>query len=145
SAATINNVLHNCADEGVVLLQPGTFNLTSAINFSATAGGAAKDNVTLRGAGADQTQIVFANGVTGNCTGIGGTVCMGSTSNYLQNPSCVTNWTAGYSQGATAITLTNISPGGCMTPLQVGQLLVIDQEMDMTQAPTVPPGGIFVS
>src|SRR5262249_43529568 len=75
SAATINSAIRACssAGGGVVLLQAGTYYLNDAI-VATPVGQAATKNVTLRGAGPDQTTIYF----TGSpfCA-TGGFMCMG--------------------------------------------------------------------
>src|SRR5437879_6577427 len=63
TAAQINSAIAACAN-GVVLLNPGTFTLSAGIDF------VHKNNVTLRGSGANQTFLVFTNGV--GCAGFGG-------------------------------------------------------------------------
>ena len=55
SAATINSAIASCLSGQVVQLQPGTFALSSGIVFRN------KNNVTLRGAGPDQTFVVFTD------------------------------------------------------------------------------------
>jgi hypothetical protein len=114
SVATINSAIAACAANHYVLLGAGTFNLSGQILFNN------KSNVTLRGAGPDQTFVVFSNSGSYGCTGLGGDVCIlnGNDNSYGDNSSA---WTAGYSVGTTSITLTTT------TNLQVGSMLVLDQ------------------
>ena len=51
TAAQINTAITNCASGQVVMLTAGTYNLSGGITFNG------KSNVTLRGAGANQTII----------------------------------------------------------------------------------------
>jgi len=55
-------------NNGVVFLNAGTFTLSSGIDF------AGKSSVTLRGAGPDQTTLVFTGNV--NCWGQGASICV---------------------------------------------------------------------
>jgi hypothetical protein len=122
TAATINNAIASCPSEQVVQLGAGTFNLTSGIDF----GG--RSNVTLRGKGANSTYLVFTGAGAG---GYNSVVAMeGSISaNGYENNVC--DWTGGYSQGATVITLANCgstAPAkGSLSNLKVGSLLILDQ------------------
>src|SRR5262249_38247005 len=54
TAAQINSAIAACPNGQVVFLNAGTYNLTSGILFDN------KSNVTLRGAGADQTFLLFS-------------------------------------------------------------------------------------
>ena len=103
SAASVTAQIATCSANQYVLMGPGTSpNLTTCINW------AGKNQVELRGSGANSTFLVF----TGGCSCGGQTVMM-----CLAAPggSCATcgatsvNWTAGYSQGATAITVSDLS------------------------------------
>lgn len=88
---SINSALISCVN-GVVLLTAGNYWLTTDISFNSTG---PHNNVTLRGAGADKTFLYFTTGSV-NLTawsGSGGTA----------------NWTGGYSQGTTSITLDSVS------------------------------------
>src|SRR5439155_3485190 len=62
TAAQINKAIATC-NNGVVFLSAGTYNLSAGIVF------AGKSNVTLRGAGPDQTTLAFTGNV--NCWGFG--------------------------------------------------------------------------
>jgi len=139
SAATINNALSACANNtsalaaggGVVNLQAGTFNLTSGINLSGIS------NVTLRGAGANQTKLVMTGSVS--CF-FGGSVCMGNSTPQTAatdgaggTPAWVSNWTAGYAKGTTVITLASTAN------VSVGDVIVLDQTDD-----TSDTGNIYV-
>src|SRR5438132_11014855 len=53
TASQINSAIASCPSGQVLFLNAGTYNLSSGITF------ANKSNVTLRGAGADQTKLVF--------------------------------------------------------------------------------------
>src|SRR5438132_3501802 len=58
TAATINNAIAACPSGQVVSLRAGTFNLSTAVTFKTGSSGSGVKNVTLRGAGADQTFLV---------------------------------------------------------------------------------------
>ena len=63
----INSAIAAC-NNGVVFLNAGTYNLAGGIVFNN------KSNVTLRGAGPDQTFLKFTNG--NSCGGLGGDLCI---------------------------------------------------------------------
>jgi hypothetical protein len=113
SPSTIINALQACAPNTYVLLGPGTFTLSGAI---ITTG---KNNVVLRGSGANSTLLVFSAAST--CQEGNGTCLVGfqsSDSTYpAQPPAHIYNWTGGYAKGATSITLSstaNISTNSTM-------------------------------
>lgn len=112
TAAQINSAIAGCASGQVVFLNAGTYTLSSGITFSGTS------NVTLRGAGADQTFLVI-NGTTGCIQSAAMGIC-GSSSVFPQDASPV-SWTAGYSKGTTQITLSSVAG------LSVDEMLVLDQ------------------
>src|SRR5207244_1842350 len=107
AAAQINSAIASCPSGQVVFLNAGTYNLSSGIVFDN------KSNVTLRGAGANQTFLLFSAG--GGCAGWSGAdVCLmtadtgdGGDGNY----SNAASWTAGYSVGTTSITLGSVTKG----------------------------------
>lgn len=127
TAANINSAIAACGANQVVKLNAGTYNLTTGITF------AGKSNVTLRGSGPNSTFLVFAD--SDSCFGQGGDICMNGTdlSYYIDPPANVANWTAGFTQGATSITLSTVSG------LQIGMWLVLDQLND-----TSDTGNAFV-
>ena len=96
----INKAIASCPAGGVVLLQAGSFYLNGPIEFNG------QNNVTLRGAGANQTFLYFFL-LAGNGHDIG----LGSTDNgnWYGGPSNTANWTAGYPKGTTQITLDNVT------------------------------------
>jgi hypothetical protein len=100
TSAQINSAIAACASGQVVKLNAGTYNLSSGITF------ANKSNVTLRGAGPDQTFLVFGSGASASCFGLATDVCIANgESNWSGGPSRTANWTAGYAKGTTQITL----------------------------------------
>src|SRR2546421_4683995 len=112
----INSAIAAC-NNGVVLLNPGTYNLAGGIVFNN------KSNVTLRGSGPDQTFLKFTAG--NSCGGIGGDLCMINSDPDCAgcgSPSNLANWTVGYAQGTAVITL-SASPA-------VGQMIFLDQNDD---------------
>jgi len=126
SADQINSAIAACPGGQVVYLSAGTYNLTSGIVFNA------KSNVTLRGAGANLTFLVFTGGT--GCHGQWTDVCIDSSdSNWGGGPSNSANWTGGYARGATQITLSST------TNLAIGNFLILDQNNDLSD-----PGTIFV-
>jgi hypothetical protein len=119
SASTINAALSACGANQFVQLAAGSFQLSSGIDFGN------KSNLTLRGMGADQTLLVFSAG--GGCSGVGSNICARSAdTNYNQQPSNTANWTAGYAQGTTVITLSST------TNLHVGSQVILDQVSDVS-------------
>jgi hypothetical protein len=124
---TINSAIAACGVNQYVLLGIGTFVLNAKIDF------ASKSNVVLRGAGADQTIIKFTAGPGTGCFGLGGAVCITGQDNFdiRDNVQNSANWTAGYAQGATSITLSNT------TNLQIGALLVLWQADQATDPGTI--------
>jgi hypothetical protein len=100
------------------LLGPGTFNLTSAIDFNH------KSNIALRGSGADQTLLVFSGSSSAQFCGEGANIgLVSSDCTYAGSPPAnIYNWTAGYAQGTTQITLSSVAN---IVPNQT--LLMLDQ------------------
>jgi len=118
TASQINSAIANCPAGQVVFLNAGTYSVGSpGIIFND------KNNVTLRGAGADRTFINFTGG--NNCGGLGGDVCfINGHANWSGSPGNVANWTAGYAKGSTSITLSNT------TNLRPGSMIILDQLND---------------
>ena len=128
TSTQVNNALAACSN-GVVFLNAGTYSLSSGITFSG------RSNVTLRGAGPDQTIVKFTGADL--CGGLSANVCIFAPSNvYPGNipSSNIRNWTAGYAKGTTQITLDSTAG------LPVGTVLVLDQLDDLTDT-----GGVFVA
>ena len=123
TATQVNSAIAACPPNQVVSLSAGTFNIGGIIF------GAGKSNVTLRGAGAGQTRIVFTPGAATACHGFWANVCItgGAELNYPDQPQHTATWTAtSYAKGQTQITLSNT------TGLAVGNPLILDQENDTT-------------
>lgn len=106
---TINNAIAACGANQYVQLGAGTFNLTSG---GSTSGGIVfkKSKVLLRGAGANQTFLIFASGAYDSCSGgYHAAICLnGSQGGWWVSDPAV-NWTAGYAQGTSVITLASTS------------------------------------
>lgn len=123
TADTVNSALASC-NNGYVLLGPGTFTLSTGINFGGNS------NVTLRGSGPTQTIINFTGGNI--CGGNGGDICAANSTLYFVGSPAVqygtgsntANWTAGFAQGTTQITLSTTNG------LSVGMTLFLDQQDD---------------
>ncbi len=127
TAAQINSAIANCPANQTVFLSAGTYNLSGGLTVYN------KSNVTLRGAGSNQTFLVFSAG------GSGGVIyTTNPDTNYSDDPHNVGSWTAGYAAGATSITLGSVSQGS-ISNLKVGSLLILDQLDD-----TSDPGNIYV-
>jgi hypothetical protein len=127
TAAHISAALLSCPGGQTVKLNAGTYNLDGGLDF-----GPGKSEVTLRGAGADQTLLVFSSGAL--CNGLSGDVCIhGDDTNWRGGPSNAADWTAGYARGTTVITLSNT------TNLSVGKIIILDQLDD-----TSDNGAIYI-
>lgn len=99
TAGTINTAISSCTAGQHVQLGTGTFNLSTGINFGSNV------NVTVRGNGASSTKLAFSNDVS--CNGLFTLVCMAGSNSSPGGEQQVANWTAGYSQGVTSITVAN--------------------------------------
>jgi hypothetical protein len=103
----INAAIASCPGGQVVFLGPGTYELSKGIDFSN------HSNVTLRGAGADQTFLVFTG--SEEHWGFSADIFIENfdpnlphtEGKYEGKPSNTADWTGGYSQGATEITLSS--------------------------------------
>lgn len=124
----INSAIASCPAGQVVRLSEGTFSLGSgSINIL-------RSNVTLRGAGADRTKLVFTG--RAGCGGPWAVICVGS--NWIEGwnngtPQNLASWTAGYSKGTRTISLSNT------TNLQPGSRIILEQNDD-----TVDGSGVYV-
>jgi hypothetical protein len=127
TSTQINAAIASCSSGGggVVLLGAGTYSsATSGFSFSGAS------NVTVRGAGADQTLLAPTSGISINS----------SDNNWKGSPQNLTTWSVPahpsgtYPQGTTTITLATVAN------LRVGNPIILDQ-LD----PTTDYGGIIVS
>lgn len=133
TASQISSAISSCGANQVVFLNAGTYNLTNGIQWSG------KNNVTLRGSGANSTFLVFTNDAS--CHGAGSDICIDSSDTNWKGPngdgtgaSNRVDWTAGFTQGATTITLASVPN------LKVGSPIILDQLDD-----TCDIGGLIVS
>lgn len=128
TSAQINSAIQSCPSGQVVYLNAGTYNLSAGITFNN------KSNVTLRGAGANQTLLVFSG--PDACHGTAANICLDSTdTNWPGGPTRTATWSGSgpWPKGTTQITLSNT------TGLAVGNLMTLDQLNDNADA-----GGIYV-
>jgi hypothetical protein len=136
SLTQINGALASCPSGQTVFLNPGTYTLAGGIEINTS-------NVTLRGAGADQTTLV-AGGGGYNCRGFEANVCVQGSSGWSGNPDHAANWTGtteggpgNYPAGATHLTLSSV------TGLSVGSTVILDQADDAADG-FPQAGDIFV-
>lgn len=99
STSAINTVISGCPTQTYVQLGAGTFYLTGVINL--------KDQVVLRGVGANSTFLIDYGNGAGTCNGQYTMIALCGDSNYYISPENTATWTAGFSQGTTSITLSN--------------------------------------
>ena len=124
----------------VVQLAAGTFYNVTGITFGGSSSSNVVSNVTLRGAGPDQTFIFTMSGGLNDCGVLASSICFGgvnetesSGSTYPYSGTC--RWTAGYARGSTVLTL---DPTSCVinstTPANgmplVGYHIMLDQNND---------------
>lgn len=147
TGSSINSALSSAgsvatsANPLVVRIPAGTFTISdSCISHQSS-------NVVLRGQGADTTKLILNATCTGGglgtsraislmsgSAGVGcGTSCGGTP------PSQTANWTAGYAQGTTSITLDNTA-GITAGPVGQGTIIFLDQNDDTASAPGFPTG-----
>ncbi len=126
TAAQINSALSACPAGQVVYLNAGTYNLSAAIKTTG------KSNVTLRGAGANQTLLVFSN--SSDCWGQPSDICFrGVDGNYAGSPSNVALFTGAgpWPRGTNSIALSTTAN------LSVGSVVTLDQVDDLSDSGTI--------
>jgi hypothetical protein len=132
TAAQINAAITACPSGQVVSLNAGTYSISDD-------GIVMKSGVTLRGAGADKTFLVFST--TNYCSNLSAAICFSGTNdwsgaaNTQPGGANAANWTGGYAQGATQITLSSVGSTG----ITAGQYIYLDQAND-----TAPGANFFV-
>lgn len=127
TAATINTAITNCGANQYVLLGSGVFTLSTGITHH-------KSNCVLRGQGATLTVLKISGSVTGGGLGANRAVDFASGASGVGHgpadgfpaPSHVANWTAGYSQGTTVITISTTA-GLTAGAVGTGSLVMLDQ------------------
>jgi hypothetical protein len=124
--ADIITAIGNCPSNQVVYLNAGTYIINNVINWGYAP--AYRNGAVLRGAGMGKTILLLTNGavsISGGISMMGFGYMSGSfTGNAM-------NWTGGYAQGTTNITIgsaTNYWSFG--TPIKVGDMLWLTQEED---------------
>lgn len=128
--AQLNAVLASCPSNQVVLLTNGNFTFAGMVDFGQSRG------VVLKGAGVSNTFITFS------AHGGGVNLHIGEETIDRTNPPTanIKNWTAGFTQGCTTITLSNVTG----LPA-VGHLLALDQLNDAIVEDDGPDGGDYIS
>src|SRR5579872_529694 len=123
TGAQISSAIQGCPAGQVVTLGAGTFNIGDT-------GVTMKGGVTLRGAGADKTLMVFQ--ATTYCNNQNAAVCFAGSTEWGGDARAqpggtnYADWTAGYAQGSRQITLANVGSAG----IPVGQYVHLDQAND---------------
>jgi hypothetical protein len=116
-ASLINNAIANCGTNQYVQLGAGTFVLSSAIVIS-------RSNVAIRGMGASQTDLqINALSSSSYCAGEGQAVIYACGMPGSPSYGLLANWTGGYAQGSTQITLNNLTT----TAPSAGQFIELNQ------------------
>jgi hypothetical protein len=118
SPSTINNAVAACEPNTYLQLGAGTFYLNSGLLVNS------HNNLEIRGMGANSTLLVFSG--SNGCQGVYAVICFQSSDTNWKNgiSNGPVNWTAGYSQGTTTITLASVPN------LKVGNPIILDQEDD---------------
>lgn len=119
-SAAITTALSSCPSGQVVKLNPGTFNISAAIQWP-------KSGVTLRGSGPTQTTLRVLSGATGNVFDFWNG--HGSNPDWDWSASPARSIIAGNTKGSTAITTS------AAHAWVVGDYVLIDQSNDMNGDP----------
>lgn len=142
-AAEINNALTSCGSNQYLLLGPGSFYLSTGIIFPVNTTG----HLVLRGSGANSTFLFFSGSASGCNAGQSAFICYQSSDSTAPGNTgvSVANWTGGYAQGSTQITLNSISG------IVAGKTLLVLNQCDTgfsgsacTTGSAIDNGGYFV-
>ncbi len=132
SATTINSAIAQCGPNTYVQLGSGTFYLNSSIVFAN--GSSPVNNVTLRGAGANSTFLIFSGNGSSYSWCSSFDICAASSdTNSSGGPTNSAAWSAGYGKGTASVTLSSVSN------LSVGNPMVLDQVDNQSDN-----GGLYV-
>lgn len=122
NSSAIQSAIAACSGSNAVVSIPAGTWYVAGISFGTA------NNVTVRGQGANSTFLVFTSGTS--CS-IPADVCFQGGNNSAGGEQNVCDWTAGYSQGATSLTLSNCGSAtpakGSISNLHVGSVLMLDQ------------------
>ncbi len=135
SVSTINNAIANCPMNQVVQLSQGTYNLTSPITFPSN-----KQRCVLRGEGMGKTTILFNGVLPGSNTGV---IQMGNAVFWWCYGGSIVNWTGGYSDSTSNITVSStsgITPGMIIELRQLCQLPVCNIQGQQNLCTWCDPG-----
>ncbi len=113
TAATINTALAGCSPSTYVLLQAGTFTLSTGILLS-------RNGVMLVGVRADLTIVNFTSAASQSCNGFSAVVCIFGGDSTFWIPGTGITVTGGLTQGSTSITVSSA------TGISVGKAIVIN-------------------
>jgi hypothetical protein len=118
TATSVNAALASAPANTYVLIPAGSFTMNAGLTFNN------QSNITLRGSGSNSTFLSWSStsGGPGNCS-LHDVCASSSDTNYAGGPSNTATWTAGYSQGATSITLNSVSGSAPV----VGNPIILDQ------------------
>lgn len=94
---TLQNAINSAPAQSYVLIPAGTFTMNSGV--------AGKNQVVVRGTGANQTLLQFTGEI--GCNGYYSAFCIAGSNSYPGGEQNTATWTAGFSQGATQITVSN--------------------------------------
>lgn len=97
SASTINTQISGCAANTYVQLAAGTFYISGGIVL--------KNQTEVRGMGANSTFLNFSS--ESSCNGYYSQFCLAGSNSEPESEQEFGTWTAGFSQGATSITMSN--------------------------------------
>jgi hypothetical protein len=135
TVAQVQAAINACGTNQFVQLGSGNFSFSTFLNM--------KSNMVLRGLGANQTTLTFgSNAIGGGCFLGGSTICFTNDGGTYNNSfdsapgqSNAANWTAGFSQGTTSITVGSVGSVG----IRNGQYIYLDQAND-----TAPNSNLFI-
>jgi hypothetical protein len=136
TAANIVSALQGCAAGDAVLLNPGTYTMTTTM-FGPGNGGTTPSNVTLRGSGPQKTILAWTS-MSNTCLGVGLVGLCGFNGDSGTGPFAdnILQVTSGVTQGSTSVVLGSPASSGCynnaacvgnISNLKVGSLMQFTQ------------------